>query len=85
MPANLNNPFGESCCDGGECSTSHESAQSCGCDKGANWVCQRHQLEAQLDEYRKAFFTAAMEEKNEHSGTAPEGSSGPDMERKPSL
>jgi len=42
MPANLNNPFGESCCDGGECNTSHESAQPCGCDKGANHLCDTH-------------------------------------------
>ncbi len=23
----------------------HESAQSCGCDKGANWVCEKHTAE----------------------------------------
>lgn len=45
MPADLAKPFGESCCDGGECSTNAMSAQSCGCDAGANWVCQRHQYE----------------------------------------
>lgn len=41
--------FNESCCDGGECST-EMSAQSCGCDKGANWTCQRHTLEKELSE-----------------------------------
>ena len=48
MPANLNNPFGESCCDGGACDDSpkRESAQPCGCDKGANHMCDRHQIEA---------------------------------------
>lgn len=45
MPANLAKPFNESCCDGGECAASDMSAQSCGCDAGAKWVCQRHQYE----------------------------------------
>lgn len=51
MPANLTNPFGESCCDGGECSTNELSAQSCGCDPGLKpqpWVCQFHQNEARI-------------------------------------
>jgi hypothetical protein len=34
--------FNESCCDGGECSPTHESAQPCGCDPGAKWVCEYH-------------------------------------------
>lgn len=33
--------FNPSCCEGGAYS-SDMSAQSCGCDKGANWVCERH-------------------------------------------
>ena len=45
MPANLKDMFGESCCDGGETSLNDRSARSCGCDLGANWVCQRHQDE----------------------------------------
>lgn len=45
MPADLSKPFSESCCDGGECATNHESAQSCGCDKGADWICQVHRDE----------------------------------------
>lgn len=53
MAADLTKPFAESCCDGGECSTTHESAQPCGCDKGAKWVCQVHQLEAKLKEQRE--------------------------------
>jgi hypothetical protein len=36
--------FNESCCDGGACNTSM-SAQSCGCDRGANWMCERHKAE----------------------------------------
>ena len=50
MPADLKNPFGESCCDGGECSTIRESCQPCGCDKGANWTCERHRVEQELQE-----------------------------------
>ena len=53
MPANLNNPFGESCCDGGSCNEKL-SAQPCGCDPGAKWVCERHQLEAMLKEAEQA-------------------------------
>jgi len=52
MPANLNNPFGESCCDGGGTS-GHESAQSCGCDMGLKdgpHYCERHELERRLAE-----------------------------------
>lgn len=48
MPADLNKPFGESCCDGGECSVNDMSAQSCGCDKGANWVCVYHKMQATM-------------------------------------
>lgn len=44
MPANLKDPFGESCCDGGATAAdaNARSAQPCGCDPGANWVCKRH-------------------------------------------
>lgn len=48
MAADLNKPFNPSCCDGGECSTNDMSCQPCGCDKGANWVCQVHQIEAEV-------------------------------------
>lgn len=45
MPADLTNPFGESCCDGGACSDlPHVSAQSCGCDPGAGWLCANHKF-----------------------------------------
>lgn len=37
--------FNESCCDGGACNLEKESAQPCGCDKGANWTCAKHQEE----------------------------------------
>lgn len=52
MPADLTNPFGPSCCDGGACSNDM-SAQSCGCDPGLKpipWLCQRHKIEAELKE-----------------------------------
>lgn len=42
MGANLKEPFGESCCDGGKCNIKKESAQPCGCDPGADWVCAVH-------------------------------------------
>lgn len=42
MPADLTKPFSESCCDGGECSTSHESARPCGCDPSVGWICAEH-------------------------------------------
>lgn len=54
MPANLNNPFGESCCDGGICDATAMSAQPCGCDPGCKpkpHVCQRHELEAVIKQY----------------------------------
>lgn len=44
MPADLKNPFNESCCDGGECTLNDMSAQSCGCDKGINYFCETHKL-----------------------------------------
>ncbi len=37
-------PFKESCCDGGAC-VNDSSAQPCGCDKGANYTCAWHQGE----------------------------------------
>lgn len=55
MPANLNNPFGESCCDGGECNT-RQSAQPCGCDPGCKpkpHICERHQMEAEIQRKMK--------------------------------
>lgn len=65
MPADLHNPFGESCCDGGACSENkHESAQPCGCDKGANWICAEHRrsehvIELSPEDYAK--FVEAMD------------------------
>ena len=44
MSANLNKPFSESCCDGG-CGPVYRSAEPCGCDPDANWVCERHKHE----------------------------------------
>ena len=38
-------PFDESCCDGGETCYDGLSAQPCGCDPRAKWVCQTHTLE----------------------------------------
>ena len=51
MPANLSNPFGESCCDGGQTYANDFSAQPCGCDRGAKWVCQRHRDEGETLAY----------------------------------
>ena len=58
MSADLTNPFGPSCCDGGECSVSHESAQPCGCDRGANHLCDEHGMErnAFIAGYNTAYF-----------------------------
>jgi len=54
MPADLTNPFNPSCCDGGECSTSKESAQPCGCDMGAPvpHFCSQHELTPIKDNVR---------------------------------
>lgn len=43
-PANLKDPFGPSCCDGGACSEVPLSAQPCGCDPAAGWTCNNHKL-----------------------------------------
>lgn len=45
MPADLTNPFGPSCRDGGECTTTDKSALTCGCDPGINYIapfCWKH-------------------------------------------
>lgn len=42
MPANLNKPFDPSCCEGGSMSDNSKSCQPCGCDEGADWVCELH-------------------------------------------
>jgi NTP pyrophosphatase (non-canonical NTP hydrolase) len=39
--------FNEACCDGGAASANSMSAQPCGCDPGAKWVCKMHS-EAEL-------------------------------------
>jgi hypothetical protein len=31
----------------------YESAQPCGCDKGANWTCQWHQIERRIEEQQE--------------------------------
>jgi hypothetical protein len=48
MPANLKQPFAESCCYGGICATNALSAQPCGCDRGENWPCQQHRKECEV-------------------------------------
>jgi hypothetical protein len=53
-----NTVFNESCCDGGECGINDRSAQSCGCDIGANHLCERHTLEAKI---RAEFDSGARE------------------------
>lgn len=47
MPADLKNPFGPSCCDGGAGADCHESARPCGCDPGAQHVCAQHKATEQ--------------------------------------
>lgn len=49
MPADLNKPFAESCCEGGVCELNDTSASPCGCDKGACWVCAQHREDAMRD------------------------------------
>lgn len=62
MPADLNSPFDSSCCDGGECSISRESARPCGCDRGANHLCDHHrtQKEAFFAGYHAQWIKAEM-------------------------
>lgn len=70
MPADLKRPFAESCCDGGACDTSGQSAQPCGCDMGCKpkpYFCERHRtleiypygfkpiVDVDIDEYKKMF------------------------------
>lgn len=50
MAADLKTPFMESCCDGGSCDISGVSAQSCGCDPGADHLCDRHKMEELIKE-----------------------------------
>lgn len=52
MPANLEKPFAESCCDGGAV-VSLDSAQPCGCDPMAGWVCEQH-TQRPVKEWQKA-------------------------------
>lgn len=44
------NEFKDSCCDGGKTSCNDNSTQSCGCDKGAGWICHMHKERAKLAE-----------------------------------
>jgi hypothetical protein len=41
--------FNESCCDGGACDTTGQSAKTCGCDPGAGWVCAKCREDAMKD------------------------------------
>lgn len=50
-PANLKDPFGPSCCEGtsGACEEAlkePQSALSCGCDPGINWLCYNHKFKS---------------------------------------
>lgn len=66
-PANLENPFGPSCCDGGEqCSpVEHESAQTCGCDLGIGWVCANHKFKLAALELVKSWRERSVEFQND--------------------
>lgn len=50
MSADLTKPFAPSCCEGGGCSDNKQSAQPCGCDKGADWICEVHKAELAIQE-----------------------------------
>ncbi len=76
MPADLTNPFSESCCAGGQCNTA-QSAQSCGCDAGANHLCERHKFKAVamalITEWRtRAILLSAELDPNDFDQTADE-------------
>lgn len=63
MGANLTNPFGESCCDGGAISC-QRSAQPCGCDEGAHHKCDYHIIETlkgALEDITTADETSTLE------------------------
>lgn len=69
MPAWRDQPeqaFNESCCDGGACVIDDRSAQPCGCDKGANHVCEWHATEAwrEMIERSETKFGATIEKHN---------------------
>lgn len=53
--------FNESCCDGGSCST-HESAQPCGCDLGADYYCDDHKWREPLDDLRYEMLSKMHDE-----------------------
>lgn len=46
MSANLKDPFSESCCDSVSFPSNKRSAQVCGCDEAAGWICRMHQDKA---------------------------------------
>lgn len=56
-----NEPFRESCCDGGGETLDDLSAQPCGCDKGANWVCQWHRDQTLLSPANRQAIKDACE------------------------
>lgn len=42
--------FSPSCCDGGQCADSPDSAQPCGCDPKAQWLCDAHKQKIGRDD-----------------------------------
>lgn len=66
MPADLKQPFAESCCDGGQSGLDDRSAQVCGCDKSAGWVCERHrELKQILQDGRDAVARVSQHAEDE--------------------
>lgn len=49
MPADLTKPFAPACCEGSTCPDNTNSAMPCGCDKGANHLCELHRILADLE------------------------------------
>ncbi len=67
MPANLAQPFSESCCDGGICSDNDMSASPCGCDPGEAHVCERHMRDFTPQELMKLDWDRAELMKARHA------------------
>lgn len=69
-PANLENPFGPSCCEGttGACEEAHiapRSAEPCGCDLGIGWVCANHKFKLAALELVKSWRERSVEFQND--------------------
>ena len=66
MPADLKNPFGESCCDGGAASDDRLNALHCGCDPRIKYTCHYHA--AYKDGYEQGFEAGLQRGRDESRG-----------------